>query len=79
MSRAPACSETGQPSVKSVDDVITAFAADLRNGLTAQEAARRLAARAGALSGSACLLATGSHCHRTRRVDDRGSCRLARR
>ena len=44
MSHAPARIETGQPSVKRVDDVATAFAADLINGLTAQEAARRLAA-----------------------------------
>ena len=44
MSHAPARIETGQPSVKRVDDVVTAFAADLINGLTAQEAARRLAA-----------------------------------
>ena len=44
MSHAPARIETGQPSVKRIDDVVTAVAADLINGLTAQEAARRLAA-----------------------------------
>ena len=44
MSDAPIDSEIDHPSVSNVDDVLTVVAADLSNGLTAQEAARRLAA-----------------------------------
>ena len=43
MSHTPEPSDADPPYVKNVDDVLTAVAADLSNGLTAQEAARRLA------------------------------------
>ena len=44
MSHTPEPSDADPPYVKNVDDVLTTVAADLSNGLTAQEAARRLAA-----------------------------------
>ncbi len=44
MTHARTDSEIGHPSVKSVDGVVAAFAGDVSNGLSAQEAARRLVA-----------------------------------
>ena len=44
MSHVSTDNEIGHPSINSVEDAATAVAADVSNGLTAQEAARRLAA-----------------------------------